>query len=88
MSCPSMPTWRRQSDTATADAYTLRIMEACFRLADFPGRGTPQDEPKPGLRSIAFERRATIYYEVRSPTVEIAQILHGGRDQARAFSSD
>lgn len=44
-----------------ADAYDGRLRGACLGLADFPGRGTPRDDLMPGLRSVAFERRAKIY---------------------------
>lgn len=72
---------------AVADAYDARIRKACLSLADFPRRGTPHDELAPGLRSMAFERRATIYYRVSGETVEVVRILHRGQDAERAFAS-
>lgn len=54
----------------------------------FPRRGTPRDEIMPGLRSIPFERRATIFYRVGEEEVEIVHILYRGRDIERAFASD
>jgi toxin ParE1/3/4 len=74
--------------TGIADGYQLRIRAACLGLADFPGRGTPRDALAQGLRSIAFERRATIYYRVTGRTVEIVRIFHAGRDVERAFEAD
>jgi len=71
--------------TDIADGYQSRIRAACLGLADFPGRGTPHDELSPGLRSVAFERRATIYYRVAGRTVEIVRVFHAGRDPERAF---
>ena len=68
-----------------ADAYDARLRAACLRLTDFPNRGTPHDELAPGLRSVAFERRASIYYRVTGPRVEILRILHAGRDAKRSF---
>ena len=63
-----------------ADAYDLRIRAACRKLADFPNRGTPRNPLEPGLRSIPFERRATIYYRVAGRVVEIVRILRRGLD--------
>jgi toxin ParE1/3/4 len=74
--------------TDIADGYQSRIRTACLGLADFPGRGTPRDALAHGLRSIAFERRATIYYRVTGRTVEIVHVFHAGRDPERTFGED
>jgi toxin ParE1/3/4 len=74
-----------RSGAATALAYIGRIETACRRLTDFSHRGSPQGELEPGLRSIAFERRATIYYRVTDAAVEIVRILHRGLDADREF---
>lgn len=68
-----------------ADGYDHRIRAACRRLADFPNRGTPRNPLEPGLRSIPFERRATIYYRVAERVVEIVRILRRGLDVDREF---
>jgi toxin ParE1/3/4 len=75
-----------RSGAAIAFTYVGRIEAACQRLTDFPQRGSPHDELEPGLRSIPFERRATIYYRATDSTVEIVHILHRGRDPDREFS--
>ena len=67
------------ADEATADAYTSRIERACKGLADFPNRGTPHDDLHPGLRSISFERRATIFYEVQGIVVTVLEVAYAGR---------
>ena len=74
-----------QAGAETATAYDGRLREACGKLADFPERGTSRDELRPGLRSIPFKRRATIYYVVRPRTVRIVRILQAGRDPRREF---
>lgn len=74
------------ADPGTADAYVKRIQLACGKLADFPNRGSPRDELEPGLHSISFERRATIYYRVEPKTVRIIRILGAGRDVDREFT--
>jgi toxin ParE1/3/4 len=49
-------------------------------LAAFPERGRRRDDILPGLRSIGFERRATIAFRVLKTRVEIVSIAYGGRD--------
>lgn len=73
-----------RADPHTAFTYVSRIQGACHALTDFPGRGTPHDDLEPGLRSIAFRRRATIYYRV-TEAVEIVRVLYAGMDPERAF---
>jgi toxin ParE1/3/4 len=65
---------------AVAAAYQHRLRAACLALADFPSRGTPRPEFGPGVRSIAFERRAVIAYRDLGGAVEILAIAHRGRD--------
>lgn len=69
-----------------AEGYDRRIRAACMSLADFPARGTPRDDLIPGLRSIAFERRATIAYRIEGRQVLILRIMHHGRDPAQDFN--
>ncbi len=73
------------ADPNAAFGYIGRVQGVCRGLLDFPGRGTPHEELAPGLRSIPFERRATIYYRVTGEAVEIVRVLHRGRDAARDF---
>jgi toxin ParE1/3/4 len=54
-------------------------------LADFPNRGSARDDVRPGLRTIAFQRRAVIVYLVEEDEVRIARVLHHGQDLSRAF---
>ncbi len=68
-----------------AEAVDRRLRAAFGKLADFPNRGSPRDELAPGLRSVPFERRATIYYRVTSETVDIMHIAWAGRDAAGIF---
>ena len=69
-----------QVGRARAGAYIDRIEAACLQLAEFPERGTRRDELRPGLRTIGFERRATIVFSIDEGTVVIGRILYGGRD--------
>ena len=54
----------RESGTAVAGAYIDRIETACLALETFPERGTRRDDLRPGLRTMGFERRATIVFQV------------------------
>lgn len=46
----------------------------------------PRDDLVPGLRTIAFERRAVIAYTIVGRTVIVQRVLYGGQDTERAFS--
>ena len=69
-----------QAGSAIASGYIDRIEAACMALATFPERGTPRDDIWPGLRTIGFERRATIAFRVLKTQVEIVTIAYGGWD--------
>jgi toxin ParE1/3/4 len=68
--------------------YIRRIEEACMRLATFPESGRRRDDILPGLRTIGFERRATIAFRVLKTRVEIVTIAYGGRDFERGLRKD
>jgi toxin ParE1/3/4 len=59
--------------------YVERIRRHCLALLPFPERGTKRDEIAPGVRTIGFERRATIAFAIESDTVLILAIAYGGR---------
>ena len=48
-----------------------------------PARGTRRDDIRPGLRTIGFERRATIAFRIVGREVVIIRIFYGGRDFER-----
>ena len=54
-------------------------------LATFPERGTKRDDLAPGIRTIGFERRATIAFRVGDDTVRIVRIFYAGRDYDAYF---
>jgi toxin ParE1/3/4 len=68
------------SSPQIAIGYIRRIEEACMRLATFPECGRRRDDILPGLRTIGFERRATIAFRVLKTRVEIVSIAYGGHD--------
>jgi len=71
-----------------AGAYIERIEAACLALETFPMRGTARDAIRPGLRTIGFERRATIVFRVTKSEVTIARIFYGGQDYERALRGE
>ena len=73
------------SDAETAAAYVRRLHAACLGLSAFPNRGSLRDDLVPGLRTISFERRATIAYMVAERQVRIVRMVHRGRDLGLAF---
>jgi len=75
----------RDSGADRADGIEARLRASCLKLANFPGRGSPHEQLEPGLRSIPFERRATIYYRIGRDSVEIVRIRYAGRDEGRVF---
>ena len=68
-----------------ADRYLARVERLCLSLASFPNRGTAIPGKLVGLRSMGFERSATVLFRVGADSVEILRILHYGRDVARVI---
>jgi toxin ParE1/3/4 len=66
-------------------AYTSRIERFCREMTPFPERGTVRNDLRRGLRTIRFERRATIAFTVRGEDVIILRILYAGRSLDLAF---
>ncbi|MDP3896564.1 MAG: type II toxin-antitoxin system RelE/ParE family toxin [Mesorhizobium sp.] len=71
-----------------ADDYVGRILAHCQKLTLFPQRGTLRDHVLPGLRTIGFERRATIAFMVEADRVVIEGVFHGGQDFEQALRGD
>jgi toxin ParE1/3/4 len=69
-----------RADEDVGEAYVRRIEAHCGRLSDFPRRGRPRDEFASGVRSIAFERRATILYRIEGDEVIIVSVVYAGRE--------
>ena len=68
-----------------AGRHVERIETACAALETFPERGTRRDDIHRGLRTMGFERRATIVFPATSTEVVIARIFYGGQDHERAL---
>jgi toxin ParE1/3/4 len=65
--------------------YVARIEARCMRLANFPRRGRPRDDLRPGLRVTGFERRVVIAFHVVADSVIVDRVLYGGRDVKGVF---
>ena len=78
----------QESGRAVAGAYIDRIETACLALETFPERGTRRDDLRPGVRTMGFERRATIVFQVLESEVVIIRIFYGGRDYERLLRRD
>lgn len=76
---------RVSGSPVVARRYIERIRERCRLIRALPHAGRPRDDLAPGLRTVAFERRAVIVYRVLGETVEITNIFHGGRDYAALY---
>ena len=51
-----------EASPGIAKGFTDAIVERCERLARFPSRGTPRDDLRAGIRTIAVRRSVTIAY--------------------------
>lgn len=69
----------RTGSIAVAEGYVLRLVDHCLALAHFPERGTRRDDIRPGLRTMGFERQATIAFAIEEDRVTILRVLYAGR---------
>jgi plasmid stabilization system protein ParE len=63
-----------------ARRYTEAITRRCAGLAIFPHRGTPREDLRAGIRTLAFRRRSTIVDSVEPGEVTILGIFYAGLD--------
>ena len=75
----------RQGGLGAAGAYIDRIEAACQSLQTFPERGMRRDDISPGLRTIGFERRATIAFRIKGREVIILRVFCGGQEYERVL---
>jgi len=68
--------------------YICRIEEFCLSFRTFPYRGNPADQYRPGIRTVGFERRIEIAFEVTPAEVVIYRVLYGGRNLEGVFPAD
>lgn len=63
-----------------AKSYTDAIVNHARSLGEFPNRGTPHDDIRPGVRTIPFRGRVTIAYTVKPAAVRVLGIFYAGQD--------
>jgi toxin ParE1/3/4 len=71
------------SGIEVALGYIARVEAACQSLSYNAERGASRDDIRKGLRTIGFERRATIAFSVTATNVTILRVMYGGRDIER-----
>lgn len=67
-------------DGEIALRFTDGLLDHIATLAEFPQRGTPREDIRPGLRTIPWKRRATIAYVVEKHDVVIVGVFYAGRN--------
>ena len=77
-----------QADGAIATRFTDGILAQVAALAEFPERGTPRDDLRSGLRTLAWKRRVTIAYVVEESAVVVIGVFYGGRDFEALLTQD
>ena len=70
----------KQASPRIAANYIGRLEKACLSLTTLPNRGAAISSHISGLRTMGFERRATILFSVGAEKVEILRIYYGGQD--------
>jgi toxin ParE1/3/4 len=77
-----------EAGDAIAANYIKRIRAFIQKLEFAPMRGQNYEHLRKGLRSIGFERRVTIIFNVEDSTVEILRIFYGGQNWQAAFDEE
>ena len=68
------------ADVDIASRFVDGIIDHIATLKEFPKLGTPRDDLRPGLRTLAWRRRVTIAFMVEERDVVVIGIFYGGRD--------
>jgi toxin ParE1/3/4 len=65
---------------AIARRFTDGILDHLAPLADHPRIGTPRDDIRHGLRTLAHRRRVTIAFMLEDAAVVVIGFFYGGQD--------
>jgi toxin ParE1/3/4 len=79
--------WARRASPEIAGQLIYSIKDRFLVLADSPDIGRTASDMAPGIR-VFPAGKFLIYYRKVGGVLHIQQILHGARDQARAFRKD
>jgi plasmid stabilization system protein ParE len=77
-----------EASAAIAGRFVDGIVDHIATLQEFPNRGTPRDNLRSGLRTLAWRRRVTIAFVVEERDVVVIGVFYGGRDLKTLLSSD
>ncbi len=75
------------SGAHVADRYIDRIEAACAALSLFSNRGAAREDLGAGVRTVGFERRATIVFQVEDHSVAVVRVFYVGQDTEGAFEA-
>ncbi len=78
---------QRESSLRIATNYVESLQRFCETLQLSPHRGEERPHARPGLRSIGFKRRVSVFFTVsdKEQTVRIIRILYAGRQAGNEF---
>jgi len=63
-----------------ARQFTDGIIDRLAVLTDYPRTGSPRDDIRPGLRTLAYRRRVTVAFMVEEAAVVVIGFYYGGQD--------
>lgn len=76
-----------QDNPAAARNIISRILDACDKLAEFPGMGAACEELTVRMRSYPV-KPYLIFYFPRDGGVDVARVIHSARNLPSQFSDD
>lgn len=79
--------WAKRAGVEVADRLIDSFEERFATLADYPSAGRKCDEIGPGIFRFT-SGKYLIYYRRKRGVLHILHVLHGARDQVRAFKPD
>lgn len=68
-----------RTDRETATRIGDALIARCLALGTFPERGSPRDDVRPGLRTLAHDARYTIGYRVIGDRVVVLGVIGRGQ---------
>ena len=76
------------ANAETSTRFVNGILDHIATLREFPKRGTPRDDLRSGLRTLAWRRRVTIAFVVEQRDVVVIGVYYGGRDLDSLLAGD
>jgi toxin ParE1/3/4 len=79
--------WAQRAGVDIADKLIDSIEERFIALGDYPSAGRKCDEIEPGVFRFPAGKYL-IYYRRKRGVIHILHVLHGAREQVRAFTPE